>query len=60
MKTELTEAVLRDKTEFAWVDSWLYEKAGGRLVAEVRHMTRRMKASSPLWALPQKYRIVSP
>jgi hypothetical protein len=37
-----------DKTEFAWVDSELTDSAG-RLVAEMRHLTRWMKASSPLW-----------
>lgn len=36
------------KTEFAWVDSWLHD-ADGNLVAEMRHMTRWMKVSSPLW-----------
>jgi len=37
-----------DKTEFAWVDSELHD-ADGRLVAEMRHLTRWMKVSSPLW-----------
>jgi hypothetical protein len=37
-----------DKTEFAWVDSELTD-ARGRLIAEMRHLTRWMKASSPLW-----------
>jgi hypothetical protein len=36
------------KTEFAWFDSELTD-ADGRLVAEMRHMTRWMKVSSPLW-----------
>ena len=36
------------KTEFAWFDSYLHDEAG-RLIAEMRHMTRWMKASSPLW-----------
>ena len=39
---------MSDKTEFAWVDSELHD-ADGRLVAEMRHLTRWMKASSPLW-----------
>ena len=38
------------KTEFAWVDSQLTEKATGKRVAEMRHLTRWMKASSELWA----------
>ncbi len=37
------------KTEFGWVDSQLHEQESGRLVAEMRHMTRWMKASSPLY-----------
>ena len=37
------------KTEFAWVDSALHD-ADGRLIAEMRHLTRWMKVSSPLWA----------
>jgi hypothetical protein len=37
------------KTEFAWFDSELTD-ADGRLVAEMRHMTRWMKVSSPKWA----------
>ncbi len=36
------------KTEFAWVDSQLWDGAG-TLVAEMRHMTRWRKVSSPLW-----------
>jgi hypothetical protein len=37
------------KTEFAWFDSELHDENGG-LIAEMRHMTRWMKVSSPLWA----------
>jgi hypothetical protein len=37
-----------DKTEFVWVDSELTDEAGRR-IAEMRHMTRWMKVSSPLW-----------
>jgi hypothetical protein len=37
------------KTEFAWFDSWLHDEAG-QLIAEMRHMTRWMKASSKRWA----------
>lgn len=36
------------KTEVAWVDSQLWNEAGIK-VAEMRHMTRWMKSSSPLW-----------
>jgi hypothetical protein len=37
-----------DKTEFVWVDTALTDQSG-RLIAEMRHMTRWMKVSSPLW-----------
>lgn len=37
------------KTEFAWFDSLLQDKHG-RIVADMRHMTRWMKVSSPLWS----------
>jgi hypothetical protein len=37
------------KTEFAWFDSFLHD-GNGELVAEMRHMTRWMKVSSPLWS----------
>jgi hypothetical protein len=37
------------KTEFVWVDSELRTPAG-QLVAGMRHMTRWMKGSSPLWS----------
>jgi len=37
------------KTEFAWVDSWLREKDTRKLIAEMRHLTRWMKVSSPLY-----------
>lgn len=38
-----------DKTEFAWKASELHDE-NGKLIAEMRHLTRWMKASSPLWA----------
>jgi len=37
------------KTEYYWFDSYLEEKDTGKRVAEMRHMTRLMKASSPLY-----------
>lgn len=37
------------KTEYFWYDSQLREKAGGKVIAEMRQMTRFMKASSPLY-----------
>jgi len=37
------------KTEYFWFDSCLEEKETGKRVAEMRHLTRLMKASSPLY-----------
>jgi len=37
------------KTEYFWYDSCLEEKETGKRVAEMRHMNRLMKASSPLY-----------
>lgn len=36
------------KTEFAWFDSFLHDQ-DGQLIAEMRHLNRWMKVSSPLW-----------
>lgn len=38
------------KTEFAWVDSRIRDPQSGEIVAEMRHMTRWMKASSTRWS----------
>jgi len=37
------------KTEFYWFESRLYDKGTGKPVAGMRHMTRFMKAGSPLY-----------
>jgi hypothetical protein len=37
------------KTEYYWFESELYEQASNKLVAAMRHMTRYMKAGSPLY-----------
>ena len=37
------------KTEFYWVETYLNEAESGKRVAEMTHMTRLMKASSPLY-----------
>jgi len=37
------------KTEYYWTDTYLEEKDSGRRIAEMRHMYRFMKASSPLY-----------
>jgi hypothetical protein len=39
---------MTDKTEFAWMDTELHD-AQGKLISEMRHLTRWMKVSSPLW-----------
>ena len=38
------------KTEYGWVDSVLLAKGTDEVVAEMRHLTRWMKASSELWS----------
>ena len=40
---------ISSKTEYFWFDSCLEEKDSGKRVAEMRHMYRFMKASSPLY-----------
>jgi hypothetical protein len=37
------------KTEFFYIDTCLYEKSSGELIAEMRKLTRFMKASAPVW-----------
>jgi len=37
------------RTEYFWVDGWLYEKGSDKLVATMRHMNRYMKAGSELY-----------
>jgi hypothetical protein len=37
------------KTEFYWIETYLDETDSGKRVAEMTHMTRLMKASSPLY-----------
>ncbi|MHA1256793.1 MAG: hypothetical protein ACTSPS_14470 [Promethearchaeota archaeon] len=37
------------KTEYYWQDSFLEEKETGKLVADMRHLVRFMKATSPLY-----------
>ena len=49
LKGEVVCVGASPKTEFAWVDSALTEEATGKLTAKMRHLTRWMKASSPLW-----------
>jgi len=37
------------KTEFFWIDGWLYERDSDTVVATMRHLNRLMKAGSPLY-----------
>ena len=45
---EVACAGVGGRTEFYWLDSWLEDKDGKR-IAEMRHMYRYMKSSSPLY-----------
>lgn len=49
VKGRITAAGVTSKTEYYWFESELYEKASRKLVATMRHMTRYMKAGSPLY-----------
>ncbi len=46
---EIAGVGVSPKTEFAWVDSALFEQESGKKVVEMRHLTRWMKVSSELW-----------
>ena len=48
-KSKIIAVGVTSKTEYWWIDSQLYEKASNKLVAQMRHMTRYMKAGSPLY-----------
>lgn len=48
-KGKIIAAGVTSRTEYYWFDSQLYEKDSNQLVAEMRHMTRYMKAGSPLY-----------
>lgn len=49
VKSKIIAVGVTSKTEYWWIDSQLYEKASNKLVAQMRHMTRYMKAGSPLY-----------
>jgi hypothetical protein len=49
MKGKIFAVGVTSKTEYYWFDSQLFEKKSGALIVEVRHMTRSMKAGSPLY-----------
>jgi len=49
VKSKIIAVGVTSKTEYWWTDSQLYEKASNKLVAQMRHMTRYMKAGSPLY-----------
>jgi hypothetical protein len=48
-KGKIIAVGVTSKTEYYWFESELYEKASNKLVATMRHMTRYMKAGSPLY-----------
>jgi hypothetical protein len=48
-KGKIIAVGVTSKTEYYWFESQLYEKASHKLVAAMRHMTRYMKAGSPLY-----------
>ncbi|MGA8848275.1 MAG: hypothetical protein WB564_00400 [Dehalococcoidia bacterium] len=48
-KGKIIAVGVTSKTEYYWFESQLYEKASHKLVATMRHMTRYMKAGSPLY-----------
>jgi hypothetical protein len=52
-KGELICVGASPKTEYFWYDSYLEEKESGKRVAEMRKMTRFMKASSPLYQVQE-------
>lgn len=49
VKGKILAVGVTSKTEYYWFESQLYEKASNKLVAAMRHMTRYMKAGSPLY-----------
>jgi hypothetical protein len=48
-KGRISAVGVTSKTEYYWFDSQLYEKGKGDLIAGMRHMSRYMKAGSPLY-----------
>jgi hypothetical protein len=48
-KGEIVAVGVTSKTEYYWYESRLHEKETDKLVAGMRHMTRFMKAGSPLY-----------
>ncbi len=48
-KGKIIAVGVTSKTEYYWFESQLYEKASNKLVTTMRHMTRYMKAGSPLY-----------
>jgi len=49
VKSKVIAVGVTSKTEYYWFDSELSEKASNKLVATMHHMTRYMKAGSPLY-----------
>ncbi len=49
VKNKIIAAGVTAKTEYFWVDTQMFELDSDTLIAEMRHMTRFMKAGSTLY-----------
>jgi len=49
VKNKIIAAGVTSKTEYFWFDAQMFEQDSDKLIAEMRHMTRFMKAGSPLY-----------
>ena len=49
VKSKIIAVGVTSKTEYYWFDAQMIEKVTGKLVVEMRHMTRYMKAGSSLY-----------
>ena len=49
VKNKTIVAGVTSKTEYFWFDAQMFELDSDKLIAEMRHMTRFMKAGSPLY-----------
>lgn len=49
VKNKIIAAGVTSKTEYFWFDTQMFDQESDKLIAEMRHMTRFMKAGSPLY-----------
>ncbi|MCJ7541060.1 MAG: hypothetical protein MUO88_15515, partial [Desulfobacterales bacterium] len=49
VKNKIMAAGVTSKTEYFWFDAQMFEQDSDKVIAEMRHMTRFMKAGSPLY-----------